>query len=465
MSRRLWLSGTIRVGCVGAGLVGVQFAGARPAAADVPGSGIITNPIGDFFGGAAGWAFDKVAEGIAKWVLAAVGFFVNGVLEFLRSSTRPDVEGAWFSGNGSPYATVRNLAGVLLVGFVFLGLLQGLLHGDMAGMLRRVAGNLPAAVAGMVVTTSVVARLLDLTDALSNAVLSNSDDQALHFLSGFGVAVTSVTGGFAAVVLGLVAVIAGLLLWVELLVRSSLVYLLVAISPLGFAATLWPSARGFLRKTVEILLAVILSKFVICVALAIGVAALSGAGEAGNGQSVAGSAGASLGTLLVATVLLGLASFSPFIVLKLIPIAEGALLAQGISHGPARAAQTGLSAYSSTRMISRLSGSSAPGSGQAAFGAPAGVPPDGAGAASGGAGPGAGGALVSAGARGGASASTGGVSAGASAGATAAAGPIGGAVIVGAGTAAGKAKEAAHRSAAQAAASTDAPKPDGAGEK
>jgi hypothetical protein len=421
----------------------LQVAGAAPARADIPNPiGIVTGPVTDLLGGAAGWAFDKVAEGIAKWVLGAVGYFVNGVLDFLRTSARPDVEAIWFSGTNSPYATVRNIAGVLLVGFVFLGLLQGLLHGDPAGMVRRVAGNLPAAVAGMVVTTAVVARLLDLTDALSNAVLSNSDQQALHFLSGFGVAVTSASGGFAAVVIGLVAVIAGLLLWVELLVRASLVYLLVAISPLGFAATLWPAARGFLRKTIEILIAVIVSKFVICVALAIGVAALSGAGDAGAGQSVAGSAGASLGTLLVGTVLLGLAAFSPFIVLKLIPVAEGALLAQGISHGPARTAQTGMSTYSSSRMISRLSGSSGSSLGGSSAGAA--VAPDAAATASGGAGGGAGA---------GASTAAGATSAAATGGA--------GAVIVGAGAAAGKAKEAAQRSAASAHRAADAPKAEG----
>jgi hypothetical protein len=295
----------------------------------------------------------------------------------------------------------------------------------------------------MVVTTAVVGRLLDLTDALSNAVLSSSDQQALHFLSGFGVAVTSVSGGFAAVVIGLVAVIAGLLLWVELVVRASLVYLLVAISPLGFAATLWPAARGFLRKTIEILIAVIASKFVICVALAIGVAALSGAGDAGSGQSVAGSAGASLGTLLVGTVLLGLAAFSPFIVLKLIPVAEGALLAQGISHGPARTAQTGLSTYSSTRMISRLSGSSLSSNGSQSMGT-ADAPDVAASASGSGAG-----SVAGAGTSGGA-------------GATAAASSGGaGAVIVGAGAAAGKAKEVAQRSAASARRAADAPKSEG----
>ncbi len=429
-----------RVAMTTGAVLGMQIANAAPAHADIPNPvGIVTDPITGLLSGAAGWAFDKVAEGIANWVLGAVGFFVNGVLDFLRSSARPDVEAIWFSGANSPYATVRNIAAALLVGFVLLGLLQGLLHGDAAGMLRRVVGNLPAAVAGMVITTAIVARLIDLTDALSNAVLSSSDGQALHFLSGFGVEVTSAGGGFAAVVVGLVAVIAGLLLWIELLVRASLVYLLVAISPLGFAATLWPAARGFLRKTVEILLAVIVSKFVICVALAIGVAALAGAGDAGAGQSAPGAGGASLGTLLVGTVLLGLAAFSPFIVLKLIPVAEGALLAQGISHGPARTAQTGLSTYSSTRTLTRLSGS--PGSNGAYSLGPS-APPEAAAPDTG-----------AAAARG-SGAST------AGAGATAAGAAGGGAVIVGAGAAAGKAKEAAQRSAASAARNADAPKTD-----
>jgi hypothetical protein len=289
----------------------------------------------------------------------------------------------------------------------------------------------------MVFTTAVVARLLDLTDALSNAVLSSSDEQALHFLSGLGVAVTSASGGFAAVVIGLVAVIAGLLLWVELLVRASLVYLLVAISPIGFAAMQWPSARGFLRKTIEILLAVIVSKFVICVALAIGVAALSGADSAGAGQNTPSAAGTTLGTLLVGTVLLGLAAFSPFIVLKLIPVAEGALLAQGISHGPARTAQVGLSTYSSTRMISRLSGSSGPHGGYA-------FEPGGPDAAAGPSGQAAG--------AGTAAASSG-------TGAAAAGGPAG-AAIAGASAAAGKAKELANRSAASAREVADAPNVD-----
>ena len=78
---------SVRVGAVTVALFGLQLASAAPASADIPNPiGIVTDPLSGLLGGAAGWAFDKVAEGIANWVLGAVGFFVNGVLDFLRSS-------------------------------------------------------------------------------------------------------------------------------------------------------------------------------------------------------------------------------------------------------------------------------------------------------------------------------------------------------------------------------------------
>lgn len=327
---------------------------AAPAAAQVPDP---TSVVTEAIGGGAGWAFGGVADGIEKWVLGAVEFFVQGVLDFLRTSSGPNVESSWFAGTGSPYAAVRNIAALLLVGFVFLAVLHGLVHGDPGAMLRRILGALPVAVGGTVVTTTVVGQLLKLTDALSDAVLAGTDQQAIKFLSGFGAGAVTATGGFAVTLLGLVAVLAALLLWVELMVRTSLVYLLVAISPIGFAALVWPAARGLLRRIIEVLLAVILSKFVISVALAIGVAALAGAGRAAQPASAAAvSAGASTGTLLAGAVVLALAAFSPFLVLKLVPFAEAALVAQGVSRAPARSAQTAMSTYSRAQTMSRVSG-------------------------------------------------------------------------------------------------------------
>ena len=324
--------------------------------ADIP---IVPDVINEVIDTATGWAWDKVAGGIAGWVLGAVGQLVDGCLNFLKTAARPNVQAAWFSGAGSPYATVRNVAGLLLLGFVFLAIIQGLIAGDAAGMVRRVAADLPAAVLGMVATVTVVAKLLELTDSLSTAVLQQSDGQALHFLSGFGESVTIATQGFAPVIVGLVAVVAALMLWIELMIRSVLVYLLVALSPLGFAAMVWPAARGLLRRMVELLLAVVVSKLVVCIALSIGVAALSGAGTAAGPNAGIGDAAAQgLGALFVGTAILALAAFSPFLVLRLMPVAEAALVAQGISRGPVRTAQASASNVYHVQSLARLAGKS-----------------------------------------------------------------------------------------------------------
>lgn len=327
----------------------------------------IPNPIDvvtDIISGPAGWVWDKVAEGITKWVLGAVAYFVEGVIDFLLTSATPDVESAWFAGAGSPYATVRGISVMLLLAFVFLGIIQGLMAGDAAAMIRRVTVDLPTAVFGMVTTTIVVGKLLELTDALSATVLSSSDDKAVHFLSGFGIAVTGATQGFAAVMVGLVAVIAGLFVWVELMIRSVLVYILVALSPLSFAAMVWPSARGVLRRTIELMLAVILSKLVICIAISVGVAALAGAGGAGGPDPAIGDqAAASMGTLFVGTAILAMAAFAPFLVLKLIPWAEAALVAQGVSRGPVRGAQSTMSNVYYAQSLTRLAGGGGRGGG------------------------------------------------------------------------------------------------------
>ncbi len=95
----------------------------------------------------------------------------------------------------------------------------------------------------MIGITVVVDLLLDLTDAMSTAVLGGSDGDALKFLGTFGVQAHAATGGFNTVVMGTVALVAAFMIWIELLIRASLLYLLVAMSPLVFAASVWPARK------------------------------------------------------------------------------------------------------------------------------------------------------------------------------------------------------------------------------
>ncbi|MEZ5230759.1 MAG: hypothetical protein R2710_30035 [Acidimicrobiales bacterium] len=89
------------------------------------------------------------------------------------------------------------------------------------------------------------------------------------------------------------------------MVRSVLVYVIVALSPLAFAATVWPSARGVLRRMVELLVAVIFSASVIAIAISVGVAALSGATATPPDAPLADDLAAGMGNLFVGTAVSG----------------------------------------------------------------------------------------------------------------------------------------------------------------
>ncbi|MDP1794089.1 MAG: hypothetical protein Q8K63_08125 [Acidimicrobiales bacterium] len=327
----------------------VVVATASPAHADVPGEGVAKNVAGAF----GGWAWDKVTAGLAKWVLEAVASLIEGVVDFLQNSTKVDITAVWFSGEGSPYATVREIAIVLTLGFALLAIVSGTLRGDPVGMFTRVAVGLPVTALAMAVAIPVVAILLELIDQLSIAVLDPADAPAIEFLSGFGQTAAKASGGFAVVLVGLLAVLAALMVWAELLVRAALIYLVVALSPLVLAATLWPATRGVLRRTVEVLVALIVSKLVVCIAIAVGAAALGGAGTQDTDTSGA------IGTLMIGAAILAMAAYSPFLVLRLIPIVESATIGQGVAGSPMRGAQTAAATVLTLSAVGRLAGGGA----------------------------------------------------------------------------------------------------------
>jgi hypothetical protein len=311
--------------------------------------------LGPVASGAAGFVWDQVVQGLVSWIVDSVSWFVGQVLSLLEDSTKVDLRAGWFLDPGGPYRTVLGIAAVLLLGFVFLGVVQGLVAGDPMAMVTRVVRDLPLAVLGMVVTIEVTTRLLQLSDALSHAVLRGGGDNAKEVLRVISTS-SSFSGqsSFVVALLGLLCIVAALFVWIELVIRAALVYLLIAFSPLAFAAMVWPAARGMVRKLAELLLALIFSKVVIAVAFSVGAAALAGVGNAGHADDAGGSVSANAGTLFSGLVIFGLAAFAPFVLLKLFPAAEAAVVAQGVSRGPIRATQQ---ASSSAFYLERLAGS------------------------------------------------------------------------------------------------------------
>jgi hypothetical protein len=232
-------------------------------------------------------------------------------------------------------------------------------------MLRRLVVDLPVSVLGMVGLVSITQALIRLTDELSNAVLTNFQDDLEEFVAVVG-SLSALGGGTSTALvvflLGLVTVFAGLILVAELVVRAALVYIVVALAPLVFAARLWPATRGAARRCLDLLVALILSKLVIAIALAVAAAAAVGAGSGGEVTSLpapevfaedpGGSVTQAVGILLAAAAAFGVAAFSPMLVTKLLPLTEAAVVSQGIRSGPVRAGHQGLMLANTAQMVS-----------------------------------------------------------------------------------------------------------------
>src|SRR5439155_18365779 len=121
-------------------------------------------------------------------------------------------------------------------------------------------------VLGGVVLVAGAGALVELTDGASAMVLAHAPGDLGRFLDGFGSTATVASGGLAAAVLLVVFLLGALAVWVELVVRASLVYLMIALAPLTLAARVWPAARGSFRELCELGVALVVSKFAIALA-------------------------------------------------------------------------------------------------------------------------------------------------------------------------------------------------------
>jgi hypothetical protein len=83
-------------------------------------------------------------------VTDAVVWVTGGVFNFFIDSTDPNVQADWFVADDGPYGTMLAIGAGLLLLFLLAGITQGVLAGDVGGMLRRVALDLPVSVLGMV---------------------------------------------------------------------------------------------------------------------------------------------------------------------------------------------------------------------------------------------------------------------------------------------------------------------------
>jgi len=287
--------------------------------------------VGGAVAAAAGAGVSAVFQGLTKWVVDGAVWLVAQIGSVLTATTSVDVGATWFR---SHYQVMLGLLGVVVLPLLLGSVVQAVLHQDAGALVRSFLVHLPLAMVLAGGAIKMVQLALATTDALSTFVSASAGADLHRALSGIGsgLAASAVDPGiptFVALLGALLVVLGALALWVELLVRSAAVYVAVLFLPLALASLVWPAVSHWCRRLVEGLAALILSKFVIVAILSLAIGALA-SGVSGS----TGSSGASLRAVLAGAALLSLAAFSPYALLRLIPMAEAGAIShlEGVRH-------------------------------------------------------------------------------------------------------------------------------------
>lgn len=288
----------------------------------LPGCGLL-DPLPSLSGSVARALAGGVFAAFTTSERVAATWIVRHVLHLLTPGTEVRLgSGTWFA------TTIRQV--LPLVGYVVLPLaLAGTITAVARQDLRRLARvwlvGVPVGVGAGGILYALVAVSVGAVDELCGLLHPAAAIVAVSGAAGVDLAGTP--EGVQALV-GLLLLVAGVCLWLELVLRSASVYLALFFMPLVLATLLWPTVAGAAKRFVELLAALVLAKLVIVGALCVGAGALD-ATHGGIDTAISGAA-----------VLL-LAAFAPFAVLRLVPFVEVGAVAhlEGLSRRPVLAAE------------------------------------------------------------------------------------------------------------------------------
>ena len=254
-----------------------------------------------------------VLSAICGVIAAGAAWFLTQMGQTITHSSTLTLNATWFR---THYQSMVTLAATVGVAFLCAAGVQAILHASPSIIVRAAFIQLPIAGLFSGVGIEVVQLLLHVTDAIANSLGGGASGTVAKFFSNasadfVNVATAGTLGApLAVVALGAVLVIVGgFTLWLELLVRDAAVSVAVLFLPLALVAMMWPAIAHWMRRLIDTLIGLILSKVVIVAVLALAVGALAST----SSESV----------YLSAAAMLLLAAFSPFALLRLIPAIEG----------------------------------------------------------------------------------------------------------------------------------------------
>jgi len=249
----------------------------------------------------------SILDQVTKWMTDAAQWVTSKIQVLIAKTSTPELQASWYQERWKGMVALGGglavLVAMIALGSAALRRDPDALGGIFIGMFRAGIGT------GLVVPLVVLA--LSVADGISNWVASQAagEESAKFWGDVAGAWGSADHGGLGstaiAFLFALVQVIAGIAVWIEMLLRNAGIYVAVLFMAAALAASIWPRLQSWKDRLISLLFVLIAMKPVIVVVLSL----------AGSAAAAGGGSDKDLGLVMAAVVILVLAAFTPWILM------------------------------------------------------------------------------------------------------------------------------------------------------
>ena len=270
---------------------------------------VVATSIGHLGASVTNSVFSSVATAFANTADSAI----NWLWSQMTSATSISFGGAAFE---LDLGIVSAIAAVVCIGLFIIQLATSALKRDGTGIGRALRGLVIATV-GCAITLASLDLLLAAVDQLCTGVVSLATGDSISTLGAKIIDPAMFTGLVAGpgaiLILSLIAIVAVAVVWFALVVRKMLIIVTAIFAPLAFAGGVADLSRGWVRKWLEAMLALVFSKLILILIFIIGLGVLGGMGSPQDAVGLSRITGDITGLLILLV-----AGLSPWMALKLV---------------------------------------------------------------------------------------------------------------------------------------------------
>ena len=274
--------------------------------------------------------FNSVASAFGNTADSAI----NWLWQQLSTSTSISLGGANFE---LDLGIVASIAAVVCLGLFVIQMALSALKHDAGGIGRALRGLVIATV-GCAITLASLDVLLGAVDQLCVGVVKIATGGTIATMGtkiiGGAVFTTAIASPPTILILSLVAICAVAIVWFALVIRKMLIIITAIFAPLAFAGGVADLSRGWVRKWLEAVLALVFSKLILIIIFIIGLGVLGGMGSPSAATPLSAITEEITGLLILLV-----AGFSPWMALRIVHFTGDhvATMAGSASHASAGA--------------------------------------------------------------------------------------------------------------------------------